>query len=161
MDCWRRRSESFWHTTRVVPVPVVESAEASDRGVGTAPPAHGFTEQSGAGSGQYEARSMWAEATAGRISAPTTAAQSPRRASLHDAPRTPGISRAATYLGSGDRASVAGLGGGQPAGAPLGVLGSRLLEDLEHGLGGRRAVGAGQRGRVDVPDGRVAAQRAH
>jgi hypothetical protein len=36
----------------------VESADASVRAVGTCPPAHGLTEQSGAGLGQYEARSM-------------------------------------------------------------------------------------------------------
>jgi hypothetical protein len=50
--------ESGWHTTRVTPGPTLEAAEASDRMVGTSPPAHGLTEQSGAGSGQYEARSM-------------------------------------------------------------------------------------------------------
>src|SRR5437764_10021893 len=58
IDCWRRLSESGWQTTRVTPGPVVETADASDRAVGTSPPAHGVTEQSGAGSGQYEARSM-------------------------------------------------------------------------------------------------------
>jgi hypothetical protein len=30
----------------------------SGRAVGTSPPAHGLIEQSGAGSGQYDARSM-------------------------------------------------------------------------------------------------------
>ena len=58
IDRCRRLSESGWQTTRVTPGPVVERAEASDRAVGTSPPAHGVTEQSGAGSGQYEARSM-------------------------------------------------------------------------------------------------------
>jgi hypothetical protein len=48
--------------------------------VGTLPPAHGVTEQSGAGFGQYEARSMWAGATAGRIRAASTAAA----AATHD-----------------------------------------------------------------------------
>jgi hypothetical protein len=36
----------------VVPVPPGTTAEASERGVGTTPPAHGVIEQSGAGSGQ-------------------------------------------------------------------------------------------------------------
>src|SRR4051794_6523975 len=58
IDFCRRLSESGWHTTRVTPGPVVDVAEASERAVGTSPPAHGVTEQSGAGSGQYEARSM-------------------------------------------------------------------------------------------------------
>jgi len=44
--------ESGWQTTRVTPGPPVESADSSERGVGTAPPAQGVIEQSGVGSGQ-------------------------------------------------------------------------------------------------------------
>ena len=44
--------ESGWHTTRVTPGPPVATADASVRAVGTSPPAHGLTEQSGPGSGQ-------------------------------------------------------------------------------------------------------------
>src|SRR5437588_12802863 len=58
IDRCRRLSESGWQTTRVTPRPVGERAEACDRAGGTGPPAQGVTEQSGAGSGQYEARSM-------------------------------------------------------------------------------------------------------
>jgi hypothetical protein len=58
IDVCSRLIESAWHTTRVVPGPVVESAVDSGRAVGTSPPAHGLIEQSGAGSGQYDARSM-------------------------------------------------------------------------------------------------------
>src|SRR3954453_22367990 len=47
-DC-RRLRESDWQTTFVFGS---VSADASVRGVGTCPPAHGDTEQSGAGSGQ-------------------------------------------------------------------------------------------------------------
>src|SRR5213592_4790735 len=49
IDRCRRLMESGWQTTRVTPTPPVETADASERAVGTAPPAHGFTEQSGAG----------------------------------------------------------------------------------------------------------------
>ena len=40
------------HTTRTLPGPPRLTALLSDRGVGTLPPAAGFTEVSGAGSGQ-------------------------------------------------------------------------------------------------------------
>jgi hypothetical protein len=43
--------EFGWQTTRVE-VRSWKTAEASERAVGTCPPAQGFTEQSGAGSGQ-------------------------------------------------------------------------------------------------------------
>src|SRR3954468_5659291 len=45
-------SEPFWHTTRVVPGGLALSVEASERAVGTLPPAAGFTELSGPGFGQ-------------------------------------------------------------------------------------------------------------
>src|SRR3954451_4227682 len=48
----RRLMESFWHTTRVLLVLDVFSAEESERAFGTSPPVHGLIEQSGAGSGQ-------------------------------------------------------------------------------------------------------------
>src|SRR6266576_3708243 len=51
-DFCSRVSESGWQTTRVTPGPPVATADASERAVGTCPPAHGVTEQSGAGSGQ-------------------------------------------------------------------------------------------------------------
>src|SRR3954465_2328801 len=49
IDCCARFTESGWQTTRAV---VSERADAGERAVGTSPPAHGCTEQSGAGSGQ-------------------------------------------------------------------------------------------------------------
>src|SRR4051795_7711768 len=60
---WVRRSESLLHTTRVSPTRRRSSAEASERGLGTLPPAAGFTDVSGRGSGQYDVRSTWATAT--------------------------------------------------------------------------------------------------
>src|SRR5690349_271860 len=66
IDCCVSVSELRWQTIFVASF---ESAEASVRGVGTWPPAHGDTEQSGAGSGQYEARSMCADASAGASAA--------------------------------------------------------------------------------------------
>src|SRR5262245_55003430 len=69
--CCVRFRESGWHTTLVFGS---ETADASDRAVGTAPPAHGDNEQSGAGSGQYDARSTCAEASAGTSSALRSAA---------------------------------------------------------------------------------------
>src|SRR4051794_23954266 len=68
-----RRIESPWQTTRVFPGGLVSRAEASERIFGTLPPADGLTFVSGAGSGQYEARSMWASATVGRSTAAATA----------------------------------------------------------------------------------------
>src|SRR5687768_14266375 len=48
IDRWARLKESGRQTTRVTRLSVV-SADSSERAVGTAPPAHGSTEQSGAG----------------------------------------------------------------------------------------------------------------
>src|SRR6266480_5357712 len=59
-------SEPFWQTTRVLPRDLVLRAEASERGLGTLPPAAGFTEVSGLGFGQYEVRSTCASATAAK-----------------------------------------------------------------------------------------------
>src|SRR5215212_4273667 len=64
-------SESDWQTTRVSPGARRSSAEASERAFGTAPPAHGVTVQSGAGSGQYPERSTCADAPAGSASSVT------------------------------------------------------------------------------------------
>src|SRR4051794_8011886 len=72
-DALRRRSESDWQTTRVLPGLLRSSAEDSERIVGTAPPAQGLTEQSGAGSGQYAERSTWAAASAGTSSSASSA----------------------------------------------------------------------------------------
>src|SRR3954447_9799298 len=58
-------------TTRVSPTGFPFSAEARLRNFGTLPPVHGLMEQSAAGSGQYDARSMWACATTGTSSATT------------------------------------------------------------------------------------------
>src|SRR5690348_17056958 len=55
-------SESAWQTTRVRQGAESFSAEASERAFGTAPPAAGCTEVSGAGSGQYDVRSTCANA---------------------------------------------------------------------------------------------------
>src|SRR3954451_14637323 len=55
-------SEPFWHTTRVLPGGFVFSAEASERTLGTLPPAAGLTEVSGLGSGQNAVRSTCANA---------------------------------------------------------------------------------------------------
>src|SRR4051795_9640726 len=52
-------------TTRVVPGALASSAEASERALGTLPPAAGVTVVWGRGSGQYEVRSTWASAVAG------------------------------------------------------------------------------------------------
>jgi hypothetical protein len=52
--------------------------------LGTAPPVHGLTVQSGAGSGQYEARSTWA--SAGALVSASRAVQSNafRSIAVHD-----------------------------------------------------------------------------
>src|SRR5919109_887921 len=44
-DCWARFRESAWQTTFAF---ASDTADASERAVGTCPPAHGDTEQSGA-----------------------------------------------------------------------------------------------------------------
>src|SRR3954453_886247 len=69
----RRLIESSWHTTRVLLVLDFFSAEDSERGFGTSPPAHGFTEQSGAGSGREAGGSRGANAPAGTANAPAIA----------------------------------------------------------------------------------------
>jgi hypothetical protein len=59
----------------VSPTAFVLSADFRLRALGTAPPAHGLTlSQSGAGSGQYDARSMCAYADAGINDAAMTTA---------------------------------------------------------------------------------------
>src|SRR5262245_22560803 len=68
MDFFSSAIELSWQTTRVSPGADVFRAVASGRIVGTSPPVHGVIEQSGAGSGQYDARSMWAAAAAGKAS---------------------------------------------------------------------------------------------
>jgi hypothetical protein len=61
-------------TTRVVPGACLRRALYRLRALGTLPPAGGRTDLSGAGSGQYEARSMWADAVAATtIAAASTA----------------------------------------------------------------------------------------
>src|SRR5919201_5687640 len=52
MDLRSRASEPDWQTTRVVPRACPFSADASERALGTAPPAAGLTDVSGLGSGQ-------------------------------------------------------------------------------------------------------------
>src|SRR4051794_21942834 len=64
-ECRMRLSEPVWQTTRVFPRSFAFSAEASERALGTAPPAAGLTDVSGRGSGQYDVRSTWAAAAAG------------------------------------------------------------------------------------------------
>ena len=59
IDLIARFSEPRWHTTRVSPRAFALSADPSERAFGTFPPAAGLTLVSGAGSGQYELRSMW------------------------------------------------------------------------------------------------------
>ena len=56
--------ELGWQTTRVSPRQRLRSADASERALGTLPPAAGETEVSGAGSGQYAGRSTCAAAEA-------------------------------------------------------------------------------------------------
>ena len=56
---------TFPQTTRVLPGSFFLSALKRPRTAGTDPPAGGLTEVSAAGSGQYEARSMCARASAG------------------------------------------------------------------------------------------------
>src|SRR3954463_13154441 len=73
MSFFRRFSESFLHTTRVLPGGFVLSAEASVRTFGTLPPAAGFTDVSGFGSGQYAVRSTCANAAAATASDATIA----------------------------------------------------------------------------------------
>src|SRR3954469_24194522 len=72
-------SEPFWHTTRVVPGRLALSVEASERAVGTLPPAAGFTELSGPGFGQKAVRSTCAAATAATASR-AAAANAPAQA---------------------------------------------------------------------------------
>jgi hypothetical protein len=67
IERFARVSESRWQTTFVVFGSFRE--DARDLAVGTFPPAHGEIEQSCAGSGQYEARSMCADASTGTSSA--------------------------------------------------------------------------------------------
>ena len=62
IDFSARFSEPFRHTTRTSPGPLPVTADASERAFGTLPPAGGEIEVSGAGSGQYDGRSRWAEA---------------------------------------------------------------------------------------------------
>jgi hypothetical protein len=66
---------------RTLPGPLPVTAEASDRAFGTLPPAAGFTDLSGRGSGQYDGRSRCASASAGNASAriPATTANAPMR----------------------------------------------------------------------------------
>src|SRR3954454_8315122 len=75
----RRVSESLWQTTRVLPGRLRLRDDDSERAVGTAPPAQGCTEQSGAGSGQYALRSTWADAAAGSARPTVTATTSASR----------------------------------------------------------------------------------
>jgi hypothetical protein len=77
-----RRIEAFpWQTTRVRPGGAARSALKRLRALGTSPPAGGVTDVSGAGSGQYDARSMWAEAV---VTATTTATASAADATSTD-----------------------------------------------------------------------------
>src|SRR5918996_5071438 len=73
-----RRIDPFWQTTRVFPGGALRSALNRPRASGTAPPAAGLTDVSAAGSGQYEALSMCADAvvTATTIAAVSTATTS-------------------------------------------------------------------------------------
>ena len=59
IDRIARFSDPRWHTTRVSPRELARRAAARVRAFGTLPPAAGLTLVSGAGSGQYELRSMW------------------------------------------------------------------------------------------------------
>src|SRR3954471_4419695 len=77
MSLFRRFSESFLHTTRVVPGGFVLSADASVRTFGTLPPAAGLTDVSGLGSGQYAVRSTCAKAAVASASEATSVATSP------------------------------------------------------------------------------------
>src|SRR3954447_22282096 len=70
-------SEFVLHTTRVVPGGFVLSAEASVRTFGTLPPAAGFTDVSGFGSGQNAVRSTCASAAVASAREATSAAASP------------------------------------------------------------------------------------
>src|SRR4051794_11806496 len=78
----RRVSESLWQTTRVLPGRLRLREDDSERAVGTAPPAQGWTVQSGAGSGQYALRSTWADAAAGSARPAVTATTSASRRSF-------------------------------------------------------------------------------
>jgi hypothetical protein len=62
MADFTRDIESALQTTRVTPGLLVSKAELNVRIEGTLPPAHGDTEQSGFGLGQYDGRSTWADA---------------------------------------------------------------------------------------------------
>src|SRR3954447_843358 len=66
-------SEPCRHTTRVFPGGFALSDEASDRTLGTLPPAAGLTEVSGLGFGQNAVRSTCANATAAHAIAPPAA----------------------------------------------------------------------------------------
>src|SRR4051812_28881422 len=65
MEARSCRMEVGWQTTRVSPTALRFRLDRSERAFGTFPPVHGLIEQSGAGSGQYEARSMCASAAEG------------------------------------------------------------------------------------------------
>src|SRR5688572_303117 len=64
IDASASGSEFFWQTTRTSPGPLPVTADASERALGTPPPAGGVTEVSGVGSGQYDGRSRCAAASA-------------------------------------------------------------------------------------------------
>src|SRR5204863_3216915 len=83
-DAFSAFMELGWQTTRVLPGRLLMSADPSERIFGTLPPAHGLTEQSGFGSGQYEGRSTCASAGAAisRSAAKTSRVTGSRRASI-------------------------------------------------------------------------------
>src|SRR3954451_6674440 len=89
MSFFRRFSESFLHTTRVVPGGFVLSAEASVRTFGTLPPAAGFTDVSGFGLGQNAVRSTWANAAVASAIDATIASMTTRTILFPPATKSP------------------------------------------------------------------------
>src|SRR3954466_8792803 len=85
MSLFRRFSESFLHTPRVLPGGFVLSAEASVRTFGTLPPAAGFTDVSGFGYGHNAVRSTCANAAGASARDATSAATIP---AIHFRPAT-------------------------------------------------------------------------
>src|SRR3954470_9807411 len=126
MSLFANFSEFFLHTTRVVPGGLVFSAEASVRTFGTLPPAAGFTDVSGFGSGQNAVRSTCANAAVASASEATTVATSPA-IQLRPATKPPLVTP------SGECKSRGVLP------APLPVAPNRVR--WSHGVRGRRRLG--------------------
>ena len=74
MDFLARSRDELLQTTRTFPGPLPVTADLRERALGTSPPVGSPSACSTPGSGQYEGRSRWADATVGRAIAPSASA---------------------------------------------------------------------------------------